>query len=72
MCELDLFVPSDGERAKEAIEAFIEHAEKFASKAGESSLDVKSLPGDQLTKSALEERGYKARLLIMNRKLTNK
>lgn len=68
-CELDLFVHGDSDRAKEIVAVLIDEFEKVAVNARAGSLDIKSLPGDQLTKSALEERGYKARLLVMNRRL---
>ena len=42
-------------------------AEGLASSLGEISLDVLALPGDRLTKSLLEEEGYRARLIFMRR-----
>lgn len=55
--------------ASDVLAAMIAFAERIARRDGLAALDVEALPGDQMTKSTLETLGYRARLLIMHRRL---
>jgi hypothetical protein len=68
-CSLELLLPDPPEVLTGIVELLILTAEDFARLHGATALDIASLPGDQKTKSALEERGFKARLLVMHRSL---
>jgi len=56
-------------KSSEVLAAMITSAENIARRDGLVVLDVEALPGDQMTKSTLETLGYRARLLIMHRRL---
>ncbi len=48
-------------------EAILDEVLRLARDRGATALDVLTLPGDGATKSFLEARGFRARLLVMNR-----
>jgi len=50
-------------------EAMIEALEQWAEASGSDGLDVMALPGSRDAKSLLEALGYKARALVMHRRL---
>ena len=64
---LELFCSDENRHATEVLQLLIETAEVKALSKDIHEVDVMSLPGDQPLKSSLEERGYRARLLIMHR-----
>jgi GNAT superfamily N-acetyltransferase len=50
-------------------ESLLEHLEQWAVERGATELDVVTLPGSRETKALLEALGYKARALVMHRRL---
>ncbi len=66
---LELFCADEHRDVTEVVRRLILAAEDEARSRSVSELDVVSLPGDQILKSSLEERGYRARLLILHRTL---
>lgn len=63
----ELFCSDGSERSRKVLQTLIDAAEAVALARGVREVDIMSLPGDQPLKSSLEERGYRARLLIMHR-----
>ncbi len=68
-CSLEMLLPDPPEVLAGVVEILVHAAENFARSHGATAVDIASLPGDQKTKSALEERGFKARLLVMHRSI---
>ena len=66
---LELFCTDDNNFETDVLQLLIGNAENMMRSRGIREVDVMSLPGDQPLKSSLEERGYRARLLIMHRTL---
>jgi hypothetical protein len=66
---LEILINTSADSSVSMIRTMVKKAEELATLVNCDSLDVCALPGDQKTKSALEESGYKARLLVMNRTL---
>lgn len=66
---VELYCVEEGERSMTAMSELIHAAEAAALERNIHEIDVMSLPGDRLLKSSLEMRGYRARLLIMNRSI---
>lgn len=67
--QLEVFYVDESGDANDIVRSLVSVGETLARDLGADALDITSLPGDQILKSALEERGYRARLLIMHRPL---
>jgi len=66
---LEIFCSDDSILARDVVQLLIETGESVALTKEVGDMDIMALPGDQRLKSSLEERGYRARLLVMNRSL---
>lgn len=64
---LEICVQEGDPRAERAVIELFDLAESWMGEHQVSAIDIHVLPGDQLLKSKLEERGFKARLLVMHR-----